>query len=61
MIVRKAVLTRRKKYSCTGLMTKHGVISEGWVDLQLESLVEASLRIGPQRQLGDWIEVDVDA
>ena len=43
------------------LFAKRGVIKEGEVDLQLESLVEASLRIGPQRQLGDWIEVDVDA
>ena len=42
-------------------LAKHGVIKKGEVDLHLESFVEASLRIGPKRQLGDWIEIDVDA
>ena len=30
-------------------------------DLRLDDMMESNLRIGPKHQLGDWIEVDVDA
>ena len=30
-------------------------------DSRLNDMIESSLRIGPKRQLGDWIEIDVDA
>ena len=42
-------------------LAEHGVVNEGEVDLQLESLVEAPLRIRPTQQFSGWIEIDVDA
>ena len=30
-------------------------------DARLNDMIDSSLRIGPKRQLGDWIEIDVDA
>lgn len=30
-------------------------------DARLDIIYETSLRVGPTRQLGDWIEIDIDA
>ena len=39
---------------------KNGVIDEEEVDLRLESMMEEKERIGPSRQLGDWIQIDIN-